>query len=591
MAEIPGQTKQWSQLNKGDLLGTLFSTRNIDLDTQGILKLAQRTRYVGQTTSGNLTDILAIVYGNFKSTSTDFHYWIISTGGLYTLSFDLATFAADALANTPTTHAGSDGCTWNGDLYVTKTSRVSKLSGGTWTASWSSADFTNTASGFPHPIEVNVTNTDVLIGDGNLLKRCISDGTIDTALTLPSNYKIIWIRRGANVNYIGLDSNAGGLGAVAVWDGLTTTLEANPLVNIKARTPLSGVVDDEGQLHIIQSDGRLMRYNGSGFAYEAELPPYRNYLARRDWGGFVTVAGRVFQRGMAIIRGRIHITLDASLNNTPSLIPNFLSGVWVYDPDNQAFYHKYAPSYSNTVKDFGQAQGTAFVSALFPFVEGRNTDPTASVGGVLLTGGRLSDDSGSTVRNVVSVTTGENRGQFSTVRIESQGITDDVLSIWCMYEGINNSTDKIIFKYRTSYREAFKLSSGIPTWTSTTTFTTTDTNAANVDVGDELLILAGNGAGGTTHVSSVSESSGTYTITVDEAITGIAADDVGAILVDNWKKLPTTITNADTLGYKRIPLPIKNVPWFQIKGELRGEGGIVGIQKLKIYNKNNIPIG
>jgi len=588
--KIP-QNKQWSQLNKGDLLGTLYATRNIDLETPGILKLAQRTRYVGRATSGFL-DCMAIVYGNFNSTV--YQYWLInSSGKAYTLNSDLTGFAEDTLANTPTTHSGSDGTSWNGALYVTKTARVAKLTGGTWTTDWSSADFTNTASGTLHPIEPNVTNVNLLVGDVNLVKAVASDGTITTALTLPVGYNVVWIRRGTNVNYIGLDAKQQfGTGAVAIWDGLATTLEANSLISIKARTPLSGVVDEQGILHVIQSDGRLMRFNGNGFIDEAELPPYRDYLSRFNWGGSLSVYGRVSPRGMAIIRGKIHIQIDAYASSSGSVIaPNFHSGVWVYDDDNKAFYHKGSLSYSNTITDFGASMGVASCGAISPCYEGRifDSEPAPAVGGKYITTSRLyGATSATTYRTVCSAATGENRGQFTTCRIESPVVTNTNISLWCKFQGLITATDKIVFKYRTLYRDPIQIKTDEITWTSTTTFTTINTAMANVVVGDEITVLYGNGAGSTAHITDISYANPTYTVTLDEAITGVSANDTTWLLVDNWKRIPTEITYLDTKGFKQLSIPKQeSTTWIQIKGELRGEGAVVGIQELQIISNEN----
>ena len=573
------QNKQWSQTNTGDLLGALNASRNIDLDIPGILRLAQRTKYVGQTSSGNYTYAHNILMYNQK-------YYICSTR-MFSMTRGLSSFAEDVSANAPSSGPITDGCIWNGAMYVSKTSRISKLSGSTWTQDWSSADFANTGSSFPHPIEPNVKNTDVLVGDGNLLKKCDSSGTITTAVTFPSNYVINWIRRGTTVNYIGLNEAYGGTGAVGILDGLATTLEANSIIPINATTPLSGVLDDEGVLHILQSDGRLMRFNGGGFSYEAELPPYRDYLLRADWGGSLTLQNRVLNRGMKMIRGRIHIAITTLFSSIRS--PKFFDGGWVYDKDNKAFYHKYCPSNANTVVDYGECETTA-VSSLSPIYEGGGendsnyVDPTASVGGGILFGAYVaSANQATSYRNLLSATTGENRGQFTLNRIESPNILDTNIAIWCKYQGVSTSTDKILFKYRTKYRDPISiLSTGI-TWSSTTVFTSTSSSWASVEVGDEVTILSGNGAGSTAHIVSISYSAPTYTITLDEAITGISATYDGNVLIENFKKIPGTITYTDTAGYKKLSIPkVTNSTWLQIKGELRGEGGVVGIQELQI---------
>lgn len=576
------QNKKWTQFNQGDIFGTIFASRNIDLNTPGILKLAQRTRYIGQTSSGSFLDAHAILLYN--------GYYYICSNRMFTATRALAGFTQDVSANAPSSGPITDGCVWNGNLYVAKTSRVSKLATTTWTQDWSSADFANTGSSFPHPIEPNVTNIDLLVGDGNLLKRCSSTGTITTALTLPSNYVINWIRKGTNVNYIGLNEAYGGRGAVAIYDGLATTLEANSIIPIQATTPLSGVIDDNGILYILQSDGRLMRFNGSGFSYEAELPCFRDYNLRKDWGGSLTVAKRVLNRGMAIVRGKIHISVNAS---PPSArYSNFLSGIWVYDQENKSLYHKYAVSNSNSITDYGQNEVTA-MTAICPVFEGGGyndanyVDPTESVGGVLIVGCRNSGNTQITQYNTLaSITTGENRGQMTLNRIENLGIKEGRTSLYCKFEGVNNSTDKIIFKYRTKYRTTIQvLSTGI-TWTSNTTFTSIDTDLSSAEVGDEITILSGSGAGSTAHISSISYSNPTYTVVLDEEITGVSASDNGNIIIENFTKIPTTITNSDTDGYKKISLPdMPKSTWVQFKIELRGEGGVVGIQELQLVSQ------
>ena len=580
--KIP-QNNQWSQLNAGDIFGTLSATRNIDLNTPGVLKLAQRTRYVGQTSSGNFLDAHNILLYNQI-------YYVCSTR-MFSMTRSLGSFAEDVSANAPSSGPITDGCIWNNAMYVAKTSRISKLSGSTWTQDWSSADFANTGSSFPHPIEPNVKNTDILVGDGNLLKKCDSSGTITTAVTFPSNYVINWIRRGTNVNYIGLNEAYGGRGAVGIWDGLSTTLEANSIIPINATTALSGVTDDDGIFHILLSDGRLMKFNGSGFSYEAELPPFRDYLLRKDWGGSLTVQNRVLNRGMCMIRGKIHVAVTAQPNGLRA--SNFSDGIWVYDRDNKAFYHKYSPSNANTVTDFGQCE-TTVVSGLCPVFEGGGendsnyVDPTASTGGFILFASRVSGATQVTsYRNLLSATTGENRGQFTLNKIESPNILDSNIGIWCKYEGLNTSTDKIVFKYRTKYRDAISiLSTGI-TWSSDTVFTSTSSNMSTVEVGDEVTILSGNGAGSTAHISTISYSAPTYTVTLDEAITGVSATNNGNILIENFKKISTTITYTDTSGYKNIPIPERaNKTWLQIKGELRGEGGVVGIRELQVVKND-----
>lgn len=589
--KIP-QNITWPQLNQGNLLGTLAMSRDIDLDTPGLLRLAPRTRVVAQTTTGNFVDTKALEFqGN--------QYWIASDR-LFSMDADLTNFEQCAEASVPTTSI-NDMTVWNGALFVSDATRVSRRrTGFGWNTPFSDTDFDEVGTDFPHPVEPNVTNENLLVGDGLTLKKVSTAGVIETAITFFSGHRIKWIRRGANVNYIGLspswtstETPRSRNGYVAIWDGLDTTLGYNSLIPLNCREALSAVVDDNGVLHIFTSDGRLMYFNGTNFSYKAELAPFRSPLARRSWGGTLDFGRKVFQRGMQVIRGRIHVVINA-VTTDQIMQPEFQSGVYVYDEANQAFYHKYAPSNSATITDFGQSVFSTGPSALLPLVESDQTDsePDDAVGSRLLFGGRLYPNTigGTALRTLVSATTGVNRGQFATVRIESQDITDNNLFLWCKYQGLNTANDKIVFKYRNSQRDPFVLTSGVPTWTSSTVFTTTDTKMADAEVGDEITILSGNGAGSTAHITIISENAGTYTVTLDEAITGISASDTAWIMVENWTRLPDEITYTDTEGYKKIQIEARKATTIELKGELRGEGGVVAIKELSLVKKGDIPI-
>lgn len=212
---------------------------------------------------------------------------------------------------------------------------------------------------------------------------------------------------------------------------------------------------------------------------------------------------------------------------------------------------------------------------------------------ILFGGWRIADDFvGTTYATLQSFTPGENRGSFITQKIFSDNIEDVFNKIILKARNIYNNNDKIVVKYRTAERQffpitpdGFQLSSYNITWASTTSFTVSNSKWAYVQAGDEVEIIEGAGAGYTAHISTISESGGTYTVTIDETIPLISASDTSHVIVDNWTK-GATITLSDTKGTKSTSVD-RNSKWIQIKCELRGEG--TQVEELQIVNKTHLP--
>lgn len=189
----------------------------------------------------------------------------------------------------------------------------------------------------------------------------------------------------------------------------------------------------------------------------------------------------------------------------------------------------------------------------------------------------------------------ENRGYFITSKFQSQQLQDDWQKIFIKHSELNTALDKVIIKYRTTGDGDSKITKitasgdGAITWTDSDTFTTTDTQWANVQAGDEVEVIQGAGSGYLLHVSSISENSGTYTVNLDEAVKNIAASDTGRAIVSRWTKLTTltsgTITNED--GYSEIAVGVKSKS-IQFKIELRGED--VEIEEIIVAHTLHKPV-
>ena len=111
------------------------------------------------------------------------------------------------------------------------------------------------------------------------------------------------------------------------------------------------------------------------------------------------------------------------------------------------------------------------------------------------------------------------------------------------------------------------------TWTSTTTFTVQKPfdEWALAEVGNEVEILRGAGAGLLAHIVSIVESSGTYTVTLDDGFAEYQSGDVGLAVFHNWKKL-VTIDYGDSNALQNFYSEDVGIEgqFLQLKVELRG---------------------
>lgn len=189
----------------------------------------------------------------------------------------------------------------------------------------------------------------------------------------------------------------------------------------------------------------------------------------------------------------------------------------------------------------------------------------------------------------------DNRGYFVTAKITSQEVTDNSQKVFIKYRPLKNQ-DLIVVKYKnddvagipTSTSSATGGTSSRCNWTSSTTFTTTtDLSEVESYINDsdgecEVEIVNGAGAGQMAQISTITESSGTYTITLAEEIIGAASGYICDTIIDNWKKIGE-ITTSDTKGWMEFPIN-KSSKYIKLKVELRGSNTTV--EELQLVNVN-----
>jgi hypothetical protein len=208
----------------------------------------------------------------------------------------------------------------------------------------------------------------------------------------------------------------------------------------------------------------------------------------------------------------------------------------------------------------------------------------------LVFGGEYEDYNSSTIyaHGLMTVPQFENRGYFLTVRMNSQNIEDVVQKIFIKYRPLGTG-DSIILKYK----DMDKL--GIPvttpqiaqnpqcTWTSTTTFTTTnDLSDAltqfNNGVELECEVINGSGAGCMEQITGLTENAGTYTVTLQNEVIGVAVGYVSNVIINNYKYIGTVTSE---VGWQEFPINSTS-KYIMIKCELRGVN--ITVEELQVVS-------
>lgn len=237
----------------------------------------------------------------------------------------------------------------------------------------------------------------------------------------------------------------------------------------------------------------------------------------------------------------------------------------------------------------------AVTALALPFSRSFNNTPQTR--GINLQVGGFTGDSvvsGETVY-ATQVLDQENRGYFVTSRFESnEFLEDSFTSVGIKYDNVDSEEDKIVVKYRiTDEDPRYYITNndkGLTTqWTDGNTFTTTIDlsdikTRSDAGIQDEVEVVFGKGSGVLAHITSITESSGTYTVNIDETVPNVTNGDPLLFVVGNWIKLGT-IDSDDDGGYKVFTVGAQS-KWIQFKVELRGVD--VAVEELLVNNKPQV---
>lgn len=336
---IPVKGKLATQTNEGEIFGDIFGTKNMSFDQMGYIKLAKKTSVlVSSAITSNFGTVNSIssLDGNI--------YYIMTSGHIFSVTLDIAA---------PTDMNGSghvggtkfDGLTWYQRWYISQDTDTANYEPiGLWNASGMTL-----TSGNYHPMCVHEGLNQLAIGDGNLVKLYSSTNatthTLVTTITLSNNFEVRWIRYNNNALYIGTRNIKGGEAVVFTASGLLTSPDQQ--ITVKGCNWVFSGVIHKGVLHIMTSQGQLMKLNGLGFDEVTHLPVFDTPYVWYDSNGAVN--GKCDARGMISDGELIYLNIDGYINAPGNIqLPNQPSGIWIYD-ENIGLYHKAAASTDVTV--------------------------------------------------------------------------------------------------------------------------------------------------------------------------------------------------------------------------------------------------
>lgn len=535
----PEAEKPWFQDNRGNSRGSIQSSFNLDLASNLGKVRTTRTKRVAYTGSPeNFGQVVSLERfdGKLFVASENSGGHDIWEGG--NTPFDTLTNDTTSVEIVP---SNSDMLAWNNGLYVCNSTEIKYSTNGT---TWSEVGSDVLASG----THLLTAKNDLLYVSDEIYKvKSVTSGnsfqgsgsqTLD--LNMPG-YGITMLMAGIDQIWIGLSSEQ--LGApcfVFEWDGET---ENTPTARyeINASGIMAGVIKD-GVPYIVDSMGRLLRFDGGGFTEVARFPNLRSF---RNFNEVDNDDRAIHPRGMGVDGDEVLICVaNRTEGVTADDFNDFPSGVWAYSEDT-GLYHKFSASYqakgdtgTTNLTDHGQHRAHAG-GPLLVFEPANDNSDTADAGGHVVFGMEYyvdADDTGSdTEWGLFADDTRDNTqkaGWYVSPRIRASEFRDNWEKIYAAISDLETTGDLVEIKART--KDDYP-TYAIAEWTGGDRFNTI-TELTAYEQGDEVSIVQGKGSGAIAHATSVTSGAGSEVV-LDRDIQGITAGITSVVRLEKWTKI------------------------------------------------------
>jgi hypothetical protein len=574
--KIPDEKRYWDVSNTGDFYGNIVDTFNINLHTKNGYVIPNAP-LVPHTLGIGINN--KFLLSNFDGTRRywSFGYYQYKTPNDWDLS---QKFTQDTLSNSPigaldaVIFDTTGGVNPYDVVVVSTSSNLAKFDRRYSTTSWKNNWWTDTPAngGLGQPFLNSMVNHHplavfgklLLIGDGNLLHTVDTTGTVSYArVVFKDNYVIKWIKTTKDRIFIGLGS------IMAEYDPYTENVRIIEFPNGESVGFVYG-----NSLYIIDEKGFISQWNGYGFDIKAVFPNALEYGDIFSEGNYIQLP---HQNGIINNGTRIFILMASGRK--------VKGGIWCYETETGRLYHHSTILLSNNrFNSIGEVDITGVGGIISLFLEREVfmiSAYQASISGIFSNAYYGSD------RTIGYFT----RGYITTPKIPAKDINAFWKNVVIKYtnkltrKNYNESEQSsIVVKYRTEepkYNKYGFIGGGnfVGYWINNTSFRINvwgNPQNFGAEVGDEVFITAGEGAGLSAHITLLSYNSPNMIVTIDEGLDV----NVGSSFIPqfyNWKKIGIITDMNKTWRILDIP-EVDAKQWIQFKIELRNWAALEQIQ-------------
>jgi len=259
----PQSTKKHQQFNKNDLSGTIYSSKNINLDEEGYIKLAEPT--FAQFTTDDDVD--------FDSSDAMFpmeNELFINSDNVFSCRMDYQGVQSHGTDTTPPTpNVEEDLVFFNQTEVVSDGRYIYYRSAST---AWTPITMLPTTPSTPGVLTVWEAENSLVFGSGQTIKFVNTSWAINaTILTIPNEYQVSSLVANGSQLYIATRSNSGGEAKLFVVNTIATS--ADNMYGC-GTFEIASIKTFKSSIVAIDSLGRILRFTGGGFEIIASLPVY-----------------------------------------------------------------------------------------------------------------------------------------------------------------------------------------------------------------------------------------------------------------------------------------------------------------------------
>lgn len=311
------QSKAIKQLNVNDLLGDVYSSKNIDLSDIGHIKLSHRP--ISVMSKDEDSD-----FNNADSLTKSPNGIFVGGNHLFSGSVGLNVLTdRNTDTNPPAGGVEEDLVYFNATEVASDGTGIKYRSASTvWTTVAMSLDNSN-----PTQMAVSDAFNSLVVGNKNLVKLVDTTWVVGLTLTLPAQYQVTSLDVNNNSIAIGTRNIAGGEAKLFIWDGSSSAYSGS--YGVKT-TEIFSVKSYGSSFALVTSKGKLLQFNGGGFTELGSLPvAYFN----ANWADASNDHSGVSNRGMVVSGDSIFIRVNPKISGNSRLYFSqyFQGGLWRYD--------------------------------------------------------------------------------------------------------------------------------------------------------------------------------------------------------------------------------------------------------------------